>query len=113
MRPCACRASCSDWAQCDGLYLGRGGGLKAPRGFFLDSEPTFCSFHGNCQIVSALCNALNRIREVQPMLILSRRPGESVKIGDEVTVKVLGIRGVQVRIGFEAPQDVAVHREEV
>ena len=47
------------------------------------------------------------------MLILSRRPGESVKIGDEVTVKVLGIRGVQVRIGFEAPQDVAVHREEV
>jgi carbon storage regulator len=47
------------------------------------------------------------------MLILSRRPGESVKIGDEVTVKVLGIRGVQVRLGFEAPQDVAVHREEV
>jgi carbon storage regulator len=47
------------------------------------------------------------------MLILSRRPGESVKIGDEVTVKVLGIRGIQVRLGFEAPQDVAVHREEV
>ena len=47
------------------------------------------------------------------MLILSRRPGESVKIGDEVTVKVLGIRGVQVRLGFEAPQDVSVHREEV
>ena len=47
------------------------------------------------------------------MLILSRRAGESVKIGDEVTVKVLGIRGVQVRLGFEAPQDVAVHREEV
>jgi len=47
------------------------------------------------------------------MLILSRRPGESVKIGDEVTVKVLGIRGVQVRLGFEAPQDVAVHREEI
>jgi len=39
------------------------------------------------------------------MLILSRRPGESVKIGDEVTVKVLGVRGVQVRLGFEAPQD--------
>jgi len=47
------------------------------------------------------------------MLILSRRPGESVRIGDEVTVKVLGIRGVQVRLGFEAPQDVVVHREEV
>ena len=47
------------------------------------------------------------------MLILSRRAGESVKIGDEVTVTVLGVRGFQVRLGFAAPQDVAVHREEV
>jgi carbon storage regulator len=47
------------------------------------------------------------------MLILSRRPGESVKIGDEMTVTVLGVRGAQVRLGFAAPQDVAVHREEV
>jgi carbon storage regulator len=47
------------------------------------------------------------------MLILSRRPGESVKIGDEVTVTVLGVRGRQVRIGFTAPPNVAVHREEV
>jgi carbon storage regulator len=47
------------------------------------------------------------------MLILSRRPGESVKIGDEVTVTVLGVRGTQVRLGFAAPHDVAVHREEV
>src|SRR5215469_13453913 len=47
------------------------------------------------------------------MLILSRRTGESVKIGDEVTVTVLGVKGSQVRLGFAAPQHVAVHREEV
>jgi carbon storage regulator len=47
------------------------------------------------------------------MLILSRRLGESVKIGDEVTVTVLGVKGAQVRLGFAAPQDVAVHREEI
>ena len=47
------------------------------------------------------------------MLILTRRMGESVKIGDEVTVTVLGVKGLQVRLGFAAPRDVAVHREEV
>ena len=47
------------------------------------------------------------------MLILTRRLGESVKIGDEVTVTVLGVKGGQVRLGFTAPPDVAVHREEV
>ena len=44
------------------------------------------------------------------MLILTRRLGESVKIGDEVTVTVLGVKGSQVRLGFAAPKDVAVHR---
>ena len=47
------------------------------------------------------------------MLILSRRTGESVKIGDDVTVTLLGARGPQVRLGFAAPQHVAVHREEI
>ena len=47
------------------------------------------------------------------MLILSRWPGESVKIGDEVTVTVLAVTGAQVRLGFAAPQEVTVHREEV
>jgi carbon storage regulator len=47
------------------------------------------------------------------MLILTRRPGESVKIGDKVTITVLGVKGGQVRLGFSAPADVAVHREEV
>ena len=47
------------------------------------------------------------------MLILTRRPGESVKIGDNITVTVLAVKGGQLRLGFTAPQDVAVHREEV
>ena len=47
------------------------------------------------------------------MLILSRRLRESVKIGDEVTVTVLGVKGDQVRLGFSAPRNLAVHREEV
>lgn len=47
------------------------------------------------------------------MLILTRRPGESVKIGDTVTIRVLGVKGGQVRLGFSAPASVAVHREEV
>jgi carbon storage regulator len=47
------------------------------------------------------------------MLILTRRPGESVKVGDEITVTVLGIRGNQLRLGFTAPRHITVHREEV
>lgn len=47
------------------------------------------------------------------MLILTRRTGESLKIGDDVTITVLGIKGNQVRIGTEAPKQVAVHREEI
>ena len=47
------------------------------------------------------------------MLILTRHLGESVMIGDEVTVTILGVRGSQVRVGINAPKHVAVHREEV
>lgn len=47
------------------------------------------------------------------MLILTRRVGESLMIGDEVTVTVLGVKGNQVRIGVEAPRHVTVHREEI
>lgn len=47
------------------------------------------------------------------MLILTRRVGETLMIGDDVTITVLGVKGNQVRIGVNAPKDVAVHREEI
>lgn len=47
------------------------------------------------------------------MLILTRRVGETLMVGDEVTVTVLGVKGNQVRIGVNAPRDVSVHREEI
>ena len=47
------------------------------------------------------------------MLILTRRVGETVVIGEEVTVTVLGVKGNQVRIGINAPKHVSVHREEI
>ena len=47
------------------------------------------------------------------MLILTRRVSESIIIGDDVKITVLGVKGYQVRIGIEAPKDVSVHREEI
>ncbi|HBO5793331.1 TPA: carbon storage regulator CsrA [Pseudomonas aeruginosa] len=47
------------------------------------------------------------------MLILTRRVGETLMVGDDVTVTVLGVKGNQVRIGVNTPKEVAVHREEI
>jgi carbon storage regulator len=47
------------------------------------------------------------------MLILTRRIGETLMVGDDVTVTVLGVKGNQVRLGVNAPKEVAVHREEI
>lgn len=47
------------------------------------------------------------------MLILTRKSGEGIRIGDHITLKVIEIRGNQVRLGIEAPRDMSVHREEI
>ena len=47
------------------------------------------------------------------MLILTRRVGESLKIGDDITLTVVGVKGGQVRVAIDAPREVAVHREEI
>lgn len=47
------------------------------------------------------------------MLILTRKVGESINIGDDITITILGVSGQQVRIGINAPKDVTVHREEI
>jgi carbon storage regulator len=47
------------------------------------------------------------------MLILSRRIGEIIRIGPDIVVTILGVKGSQIRIGIDAPKDVAVHREEI
>lgn len=47
------------------------------------------------------------------MLILTRRVGETLVVGDDITVTVLGVKGNQVRLGVNAPKDVSVHREEI
>ena len=47
------------------------------------------------------------------MLILTRRVGETVRVGDDISLTVLGVKGNQIRVGIEAPRSVAVHREEI
>ncbi len=47
------------------------------------------------------------------MLILTRRPGEAIVIGDDIKVTILGVANKQIRIGIEAPKEVSVHREEI
>jgi len=47
------------------------------------------------------------------MLILTRRVGESLIIGDDIVVNILGVKGNQIRIGINAPKEVSVHREEI
>jgi carbon storage regulator len=47
------------------------------------------------------------------MLVLTRRVGEAVRVGDDILVTVVGLRGTEIRIGISAPNDVAVHREEI
>jgi carbon storage regulator len=64
-------------------------------------------------MITGLCDVNAAIWRVCGMLILTRRVGETLMIGDEVSVTVLGVKGNQVRLGINAPKDVAVHREEI
>jgi carbon storage regulator len=63
--------------------------------------------------VHELRKTLGKEREEQEMLVLSRRIGESVKIGSDVTVTLLAVSGAHARLGISAPVEVPVHRDEV
>ena len=84
------------------VSLGEG---VSPRYYNLGGTP-------RSQIFMAYVCALGQHFGVVNMLILTRRVGETLMVGDEVTVTVLGVKGNQVRIGVNAPKEVAVHREE-
>jgi len=56
---------------------------------------------------------MTQAMEAVSMLILTRKVNESLRVGDDVTITVLGIKGSQIRIGINAPRDVGVHRQEV
>jgi carbon storage regulator len=60
-----------------------------------------------------MCRGIINKSKESMMLILTRRIGESVIVGDDINITVLGIRGNQVRLGINAPKDVSVHREEI
>lgn len=63
--------------------------------------------------MQTLSHFLQRKNKDEPMLILTRRVGETLKIGNDVDVTVLGVKGNQIRLGIKAPKNVAVHREEI
>src|SRR5680860_164830 len=67
----------------------------------------------NVRVRSTYLRTGRFFRGSRDMLILTRRVGETLMVGDEVTVTVLGVKGNQVRIGVNAPKEVAVHREEI
>jgi carbon storage regulator CsrA len=80
----------------------------APRDTILEASYYLCKV-----MISNLARDSARELKETSMLILTRRIGETLMIGDEIAVTVVGVSGSQVRVGIEAPKDVEVHREEV
>jgi carbon storage regulator len=62
---------------------------------------------------ASCAEALQEAIKEKIMLILTRKVGESINIGDDITVTILGVQGLQVRLGINAPKNVSVHREEI
>ena len=78
--------------------------------------PFCCTAEGRVESpLKAPLSALvsSRAKDDPAVLILTRRTGESIQVGESVTVTVLGVKGNQVRVGITAPRDIAVHREEI
>jgi carbon storage regulator len=76
------------------------------------AEPQELAENAAAQGLCYISTVTDTCRE-DKMLILTRKIGESLMVGEDVTVTVMGVKGNQVRIGIKAPRDVAVHREEI
>lgn len=71
------------------------------------------NYHHPKANASLLVEAHHEAIKEKIMLILTRKVGESINIGDDITVTILGVQGLQVRLGINAPKNVSVHREEI
>ncbi len=72
-----------------------------------------CFFEQNHLFKGILVGTLTRTLKESPMLVLTRKLGESIAIDDHIKIRVVQIKGKQVRLGIEAPRDTKIHREEV
>jgi carbon storage regulator len=84
----------------------RQGAITAPKYCFLSAKK-------GEYVQGRACPASNQAREGDTVLILARKPGEAIAIGDGIKIRILEIKGGQVKIGVEAPAEVMVHREEI
>lgn len=79
----------------------------------VQKQLTVQKINSNVQDISWTKKTLRKERENEPMLVLSRKIGEKIIIGDDVSVTILGLFGNHVRLGINAPKSVDIHREEI